>query len=130
MDSYVIFIGCIRNDVDFNIYMMKQEGKFTMIVLYIDNTMLVSNAIFLLQQMKKILEFEIEMTNLKYIHFYIGIQMIRNQEDGWIRMSLKKYLLEILHKFGMTYCKLICTLVEINAKLNKDGCPQKQEEDN
>ncbi len=43
MDSYVISIGCIRNDVDFNLYTMKQEGKFAMIVLYIDNTMLVSN---------------------------------------------------------------------------------------
>ncbi len=87
MDSYVISIGCIRNDVDFNLYTMKQEGKFAMIVLYIDNTMLVSNVIFLSQQMKKTLEFEFEMTNLKYIHFCIGIQMIRNQEDGWIKMS-------------------------------------------
>jgi len=78
MDSYVISIGCIRNDVDFNLYMMKQEGKFTTIVLYIDNIMLVNNAIFLLQQMKKSLEFEFEMTNLKYNHFCIGIQMIRN----------------------------------------------------
>ncbi len=43
MDSYVISIGCIRNDVDFNLYTMKQEGKFAMIVLYIDNTMLVNN---------------------------------------------------------------------------------------
>jgi hypothetical protein len=85
MDSYVISIGCIRNDVDFNLYTMKQEGKFAMIVLYIDNTMLVSNFIFLSQQMKKTLEFE--MTNLKYIHFCIGVQMTRNQEDGWIRMS-------------------------------------------
>jgi hypothetical protein len=49
--------------------------------------MLVSNAIFLLQQMKKTFEFDIEMTNLKYNHFCIGIQMIINQEDGWIRMS-------------------------------------------
>jgi hypothetical protein len=49
--------------------------------------MLVSNAIFLLQQMKKTFEFDIEMTNLKYNHFCIGIQMIRNQDDGWIRMS-------------------------------------------
>ncbi len=57
-----------------------------MIVLYSDNTMLVSNAIFLLQQMKKTFEFDIEMKNLKYNHFCIGIQMI-NQEDGWIRMS-------------------------------------------
>jgi hypothetical protein len=78
MDSYVISIGCIRNDVDFNLYMMKQEGKFTTIVLYIDNIMLVNNAIFLLQQMKKSLEFEFEMTNLKYNRFCIGIQMIRN----------------------------------------------------
>jgi len=57
------------------------------IVLYIDNTMLVSNGIFLLQQMKKTFEFDIEITNLKYNHFCIGIQMIRNQEDGWIIMS-------------------------------------------
>ncbi len=69
------------------IYTMKQKGKFTLIVLYIDNIMLVSNVIFLLQQMKKTLEFEFEMTNLKYICFFIGIQMIRNHEDGWIRMS-------------------------------------------
>jgi len=78
MDSCVISIGCIRNGVDFNLYMMKQEGKFTTIVLYIDNIMLVNNAIFLLQQMKKSLEFEFEMINLKYICFCIGIQMIRN----------------------------------------------------
>ncbi len=94
-----------------------------MIVLYIDNTMLVSNAIFLLQQMNKTLEFEFEMTNLKYNRFCIGIQMARNQEDGWIRMSQKKYLLEILQKFGMTYCKFICTLGEINVKLNKENRP-------
>jgi hypothetical protein len=52
-----------------------------MIVLYIDNTTLVSNAIFLSQQMKKTLEFEFEfeMTNLKYNRFCIEIQMIRNQ---------------------------------------------------
>jgi hypothetical protein len=49
--------------------------------------MLVNNVIFLSQQMKKTLEFEFEMKNLKYIHFCIGIQMIKNQEDGWIRMS-------------------------------------------
>jgi hypothetical protein len=85
MDSYVISVGCIRNDVDFNLYIMKQEGKFTMIVLYIDNIMLVSNAIFLLQQMKKTLEFE--MTSLTYIRSCIGIQMIKNQEDNWIKMS-------------------------------------------
>jgi hypothetical protein len=30
----------------------------------------------------------------------------------------------------MTYCKFICTLGEINVKLNKDGYPQKQEEKN
>jgi len=78
MDSCVISIGCIRNGVDFNLYMMKQEGKFTTIVLYIDNIMLVNNAIFLLQQMRKSLEFEFEMINLKYIRFCIGIQMIRN----------------------------------------------------
>jgi hypothetical protein len=28
----------------------------------------------------------------------------------------------------MPYCKFICNLGETNVKLNKDGCPQKQEE--
>ncbi len=27
----------------------------------------------------------------------------------------------------MPYCKFICNLGETNVKLNKDGCPQKQD---
>jgi hypothetical protein len=43
MGLYLIFIGLIRNEVDSNVYMMKQKGKSIIIAIYIDDVMVVSN---------------------------------------------------------------------------------------
>jgi hypothetical protein len=43
MGSYLIYIRFIRNEIDSNVYMMKQKGKPIIIVIYIDDVMVVSN---------------------------------------------------------------------------------------
>jgi hypothetical protein len=65
MGSYLIFIGLIRNEVDSNVYMMKQKGKSIIIVIYIDDVMVVSNTWILIQQMMKTIEFRVWNGKLK-----------------------------------------------------------------
>ncbi len=82
MCSYLIYIRLIRNEIDSNVYMMKQKGKSIIIVIYIDDVMVVSNTWILTQQMMKTIEFEFEMVGLKEICFCIRILIIRNQIEG------------------------------------------------
>ena len=59
-----------------------------------------------LHQMKNtFLSCEFEMTDMKKLHYFLGIEVIRTPKD--IVISQCHYILNLLHKFGMMECKLV-----------------------
>eukprot|EP00253_Pinus_taeda_P018028 PITA_18028 len=56
-----------------------------------------------------------EMTNLGYVHYYLGIEL--TQHPNSIFLSQKKYTRDLLNKFGMTECNPLTTIMEQNLKL-------------
>ena len=60
------------------------------------------------------------MTNLGHLHYYLGIEVIQNPR--FIFISQKKYIRELLNKFGMAECNPLSTPMEHNLKLtSKEG---------
>eukprot|EP00253_Pinus_taeda_P031024 PITA_31024 len=55
-----------------------------------------------------------EMTDLGYVHYYLGIEV--NQHSKSI-LSQKKYIGDLLNIFGMTECNPLSTPMEQNLKL-------------
>ena len=65
---------------------------------------------------KKLLSSRFEMKDMKELHYFLGIEVIRTP-DG-IMLSQRHYILNLLYKFGMTECKPITTSLDRNIKLD------------
>jgi hypothetical protein len=69
---------------------------------------------------KKELKKGFEMIDLGHLHYYLGIEVIQNSR--YIFISHKKYIEELLNKFGMDECNHVFTPMEQNLKLTlKEG---------
>jgi hypothetical protein len=55
------------------------------------------------------------MIDIGYLHYYLGIEVTRNPKHLFI--SQKKYIGELLNKFGMANCNSISTPTDQNMKL-------------
>eukprot|EP00253_Pinus_taeda_P022881 PITA_22881 len=55
------------------------------------------------------------MTDLGYVHYYLGIEVTQHPKS--IFLSQKKYIGDLLNRFGMTECNPLSTLMEQNLKL-------------
>ena len=70
--------------------------------------------------MKQMLSGEFEMTDLKLMHFCLGIEVWQDQ----VFISYQKYIGEILKAFDMAKCKSARTPMEVGMKLSiKDSSP-------
>jgi len=75
-----------------------------------------------------LLETKFEMTNMGEIHLCLGVQIIRNRIKGWIKLSKKRYLFGILHRFKMENNKPISTPMEVKNKLTKENSVKSKHE--
>eukprot|EP00253_Pinus_taeda_P023248 PITA_23248 len=64
---------------------------------------------------KKELGKSFEMTDLGYVHYYLGIEVTQHPKS--IFLSQKKYIGDLLNRFGMTECNPLTTPMEQNLKL-------------
>eukprot|EP00253_Pinus_taeda_P024603 PITA_24603 len=64
---------------------------------------------------KKELGKSFEMTDLGYVHYYLGIGVTQHPKS--ISLSQKKYIGDLLNRFGMTECNSLITPMEQNLKL-------------
>ena len=85
------------------------------IVLYVDDLLMTGNNESYITSVKKELKKGFEMTNLGYVHYYLGIEV--SQHPKFIFLSQKKYIANIWNKFGMDECNPLTTPMEQNLKL-------------
>eukprot|EP00253_Pinus_taeda_P007780 PITA_07780 len=64
---------------------------------------------------KKELKKGFEMTDLGYVHYYLGIEVTQHLNS--IFLSQNKYIGDLLNRFGMTECNPLTTPMEQNLKL-------------
>jgi hypothetical protein len=98
----------------------KLEKIVVYLVVYVDDLLITGNNESYIASIKKELKKGFEMTNLGHLHYYLGIEVIQNPK--YIFISQKKYIGELLNKFGMAECNLVSTPMEHNLKLtSKEG---------
>eukprot|EP00253_Pinus_taeda_P019260 PITA_19260 len=64
---------------------------------------------------KKTLGKSFEMTDLGYVHYYLGVEVTQHPKS--IFLSQKKYIGDLLNRFGMTECNPLTTPMEQNLNL-------------
>eukprot|EP00253_Pinus_taeda_P005014 PITA_05014 len=116
IDSYLMKLGFTRSEVDPNLYFKVEDDKPLILVLYVDDLFLTSVDPLILKCMRE-LAFEFKMKDLGLVHYFLGLEVW--QKLGEIFLSQGKYVVKILERFGIVYCKPVTTSMELD--FNKLG---------
>ena len=91
------------------------EKTVVYLVVYVDDILMTGNNESYISSINKELRKGFEMTDLGYVHYYLGIEV--TQHTTFIFLFENKYIENLLNIFGMDECNPLTTLMEHNLKL-------------
>lgn len=100
------------------------------IAVYVDDLILVCNDLELLKTTKESLNASFDMRDLGELHYFLGIQVMRDRANKTISLSQSTYVETVLKRFGMQECKPVKTPMMVNEKLSKEMSSTTEEEKN
>ena len=128
MDSFLLPTSFSRCHFDKNVYTKRVNGHLIILVLYVDDLILTSSDLKLINHVKSGLKKKFDMTNLGYLHYFLSLQVLQSKEG--ISLSQSKYACDLLCRFHMEDCKpapspfqsrvklsLTCTYPKVDATL-------------
>jgi hypothetical protein len=65
----------IKSEFDYNLYTMIEEGKYVIIILYVDDLMLTKDHLIKLTYIQEQFERKFEMFHLGVMKVYIGVEL-------------------------------------------------------
>ena len=128
MDSFLLATSFSRCHSDNTVYTKRVDGQLIILVLYVDDLILTSSDPNLTNHVKSNLKNKFDMIDLGYLHYFLGLHILRSKEG--ISLSQSKYACDLLRRFHMEDCKptpspfqfgvklsLTCTSPEVDATL-------------
>jgi hypothetical protein len=95
---------------------VQKDGKIVVyLVVYVDDLLIIGNNESYNASIKKELNKGFEMIDMGHFHYYLDIDITQNPR--YIFISQKKYIGELLNKFGMIDYTPLSTSMEKNLKM-------------
>jgi hypothetical protein len=117
-DEYVQKIGYKKCSSEACVYVKTRKDAKSgaesrlILVLYVDDILLASGDLGMIEDEKVLLKKGFEMEDLGEAHFILGMSIKRDRKKRLLTIDQKQYLLDILDRFGMTDCNPIDTPLE------------------
>jgi len=103
IDAYLLENGFEKCEGEPTLYIKEKYGKMLIVVLYVDDVIFTGNDDYLIENFKKVMKDEFEMTDMGLPKYFLGIEVEKNENNIFI--SQAKYVNEVLEKFNMQDCK-------------------------
>jgi hypothetical protein len=99
MDKFLLDTRFSIFDSDLNVYTNKVGIHLIILFIYVDDLILTGSDPKILTHVKSILKNKIEMTDLGYFHYFLGLQVLQTKEG--IFLSQYKYSYDLVFRFQM-----------------------------
>ena len=103
-DRIITQNGFKENTVDRCIYLRVSGSSYIFLVLYVDDILLASNDSDLLFETKYMLSTHFDMKDLGEASYVLGIKILRDRDNGVLKLSQRTYFEKILKRFNMHNC--------------------------
>jgi hypothetical protein len=127
-DETIKKFGFKANIEDNCVYVKFNKGKFIFLVLYVDDILLASNHVRLIQETKDILSSNFDTKDLGEASYVLGIQIHRDRRNEVLSLSQKTYLEKIIKKYNMHASKATPAPIQKGDKFGLYQCPKNQYE--
>ena len=101
--QYLHQIGFHMSKSDNSLYIRSGSESSIVIILYVDDLVIEGEHLIEINKVKPLLSDKFEMTDMKELHYFLGIEVIWT--PAGIMISQRDYILNLLYKFGMADCK-------------------------
>ena len=109
LDSELKRIGLRPLHADHCLYIQRNSDSLVIVAVYVDDILIAASDSLSMDKIKTSLKGIFDMKDLGLIHYCLGIKFKQDLEKGVITMSQKKYIAEILDRFGMSDCNPVGT---------------------
>ena len=106
IDTYIHKPGSLKSDVDSNMYFKVVENQPMILVLYVDDIFLTREERPISECQREITSY-FEMKDLGLMCYFLGLDIWQRNDE--IFLSQGKYIVDILHGFGIVDCKSMNT---------------------
>ena len=115
-------LGFTRTYSDAGVYVYSQEsGEHTcVIVLYVDDLLLMGNSTPFVNDVKRKLSSEYQMTDLGPVQRFLGLRIRRERSERRLFVDQSEYIQTVLERFQMSNCKEARTPLPAGAVLEKN----------
>lgn len=130
-NSFMCSVGYQRSRYDTCVYIKKlSEDTHIYLLLYVDDMLIASSDKEEIKKLKKLLSKEFEMKDLGPAKKILGMDIIRNREEGTLWLSQENYVDKVLSTYKMDDCKSVSTPLGAHFKLRAatDEVLKKEEE--
>ena len=114
--QYLHQIGFHMSKSDNSLYIRSYSESPIFIILYVDDLVIGIEHLFEIHRVKSLISDKFEITNMKELHYFLGIEVIWS--PAGIMISQRHCILNLWYKFGMIECKSVATPLDRNLKLD------------
>ena len=117
MDGHLLSLGFEKSLSESTLYVKKLDSDLVIVSFYVNDLLVTGGNKAQITVFKQNMMKMFEMTNLGEISYFLGMEIKQTQNEIFI--CQRKYLKEILKRFGMEECKSVSTPMGKNKKLQK-----------
>ena len=118
IEAYIFNEGFISSSSEQTLFIKQKRGKILIVSIYVDDLLFTSNDKELLNEFKRFMKNECDMTDLGKMRYFLGIEVMQ-KADG-IFICHRKYIAELIERFGMRNYNSVCNLIVPGQKVGRD----------
>ena len=128
-DSFMVGHGYTRTNADHCVYVRKfPNGKFVILLLYVDDMLIVGQDAGVIGNLKKDLFKSFDLKDLGLARQILGMQILHDRKAKKLWLSQEKYIKRVLERFNMKHARLVSTPLGAHFKLRKKSCSSSKKE--
>ena len=120
--------GYRKTTSDHCVFFQRFGDDFIILLLYVDDTLIVSKNAKRITQLKLELSKSFAMKDLGPAKQILGIRITRDRASKKLHMSQEQYIEKVLRRFNMDKAKLVSSPLTTNFKLTDKDCPSSKKE--